>query len=96
MMTVTPEAMAEVGFVKPTVAFVAVPGVVGFGEIACGERPEAGAGEGAGPGILPPVLGSAARERLRSTEKDLVASPAPPRHSSNPAATSMKYHYFLI
>jgi hypothetical protein len=96
MMTVTPEATAELGFVKSTVAFVAVPGVVGFGEIACGERPEAGAGEGAGPEILPPVLGSAGRERLRLTEKDLVARPAPSRHSSKPASTSMRYHDFLM
>lgn len=35
-------------------------------------------------------------ESLSLTEKDLVARPAPPRHSSKPASTSMRYHDFLM
>ena len=48
MTRVTPEAMVDPMFVKSTVAFVAVPGVVGLGEIACREILAADVADGEG------------------------------------------------
>ena len=46
MTRVTSEAVIELMFLKFTVAFVAVPGVVGLGEIAAKEMSVADPGEG--------------------------------------------------
>ena len=61
----------------------AEPGEVGDG-LGVGVR--LGVTEGDGLGVPEPPL--------VLTEKELVARPAPPCHSSNPASTSMRYHEF--
>ena len=63
----------------------AAPDEVGDG-LGEGVRLGVGLGVGLGEEADPPRL----------TEKELVARPAPPCHSSKPASTSMRYHDFLI
>src|SRR5580692_3163831 len=97
---VSSEAVVEPAFLKSTVAFVRVPAVVGLGETACKEMPVVdartgaragvGAGEragrvGAGDGADRVGLGDDAPPPATLTEKDVVARPAPPCQSSNPA-----------
>jgi hypothetical protein len=90
--------MVEPMFLKSTVAFVAVPGVVGSGEIACKDMlaVDAGEGGGVGEGVVGVGLGVGAPPPATWTEKEFVARPAPPCHSSNPASTSIRYHEGLM
>src|SRR5215472_16598065 len=91
------EAKVEPTFLKSTVTFVDVPDVGRSGEIACKEMLEVGVAEagglvGDGDGLVGDGLGEGLPPPATLTENEFVARPAPPRHSSKPASTSIRYH----
>src|SRR5258706_11968342 len=99
------EAMVEPVFLKSSVTLAGVRDVGGLGEIACREMSGGGAGAGGGVGagaggglvgLAGVGLGGGVPPPAALTENDLVARPAPPRHSSKPASTSIRYHDVLM
>ena len=71
-------------------------GLVGAGDGLVGDGLVGDGLVGDGDGLVGAGLGEGLPPPATLTENEFVARPAPPRHSSKPASTSIRYHEVLM